>query len=121
VIQEKVSATSPETRHTGGAQSWATLGDLTTTLRVIAEKVARRGCEAALEVTRMPVVDPVSRKLLGLISLDDLLKARTRHLEAERHRQQTLRLPFSGAGPDTTSNAATPQQSGKFASVLHKI
>jgi chloride channel protein, CIC family len=45
-------------------------------------------------VTRMPVVDQATRKFVGLVSLDDLLKARTRHLEEERRREQTLKLRF---------------------------
>jgi CBS domain containing-hemolysin-like protein len=42
----------------------------------------------------MPVVDRDSNKFLGLVSLDDLLKARTRHLEEERRRERTLQLRF---------------------------
>jgi hypothetical protein len=41
----------------------------------------------------MPVVDSAdSRKLLGTVSLNDLLKARTRNLEEERTRERVLRL-----------------------------
>jgi chloride channel protein, CIC family len=46
---------------------------------------------AEKEVTSMPVVDPQSDKVLGVISLEDMLKARARHLEEERCRQQVLR------------------------------
>jgi len=42
----------------------------------------------------MPVVESGSRKFLGMISLDDLLKARARHLEEEHRREQTLWLPY---------------------------
>ena len=50
--------------------------------------------------TRMPVVDRQSGKLLGLLSLDDLLKARARHLEEEQRRDRPLQLRFliPGAG-----------------------
>lgn len=48
-------------------------------------------CMAEKEVTSMPVVDPQSDKVLGVISLEDMLKARARHLEEERDRQQVLR------------------------------
>jgi hypothetical protein len=44
--------------------------------------------------THIPVVqqdDP--RKLLGLVALDDLLKARARSLEEERRRERVLTLP----------------------------
>jgi H+/Cl- antiporter ClcA/predicted transcriptional regulator len=44
-------------------------------LRVVVYRMAETG------FTRMPVVDRASGKFLGLISLDDLLKARARHLE----------------------------------------
>ena len=32
----------------------------------------------------MPVVERTTRKFLGLVSLNDLLKARSRHLETSR-------------------------------------
>ena len=40
----------------------------------------------------MPVVERETRQLLGLISLDDLLKARTRHLEEERRRERVFSI-----------------------------
>ncbi len=52
--------------------------------------------------TRLPVVsDPQSRKLVGMVSLDDLLKARIRSLDEERRRERVLRirLPFSRSVP----------------------
>lgn len=55
-------------------------------LRVIVYRMAEKG------VTRLPVVEHSTGKFLGLISLDDLLKARARHLEEERRREQTLNL-----------------------------
>jgi CBS domain-containing protein len=55
-------------------------------LRVVVYRMAEKS------VTRMPVVERFSRKFLGLISLDDLLKARARHLEEERRRERTLKL-----------------------------
>ncbi|HLL80210.1 MAG TPA: chloride channel protein [Ktedonobacteraceae bacterium] len=43
--------------------------------------------------TRLPVVERNNpRKLVGLVSLYDLLKARTRNLEEERRRERVLRL-----------------------------
>ena len=57
-------------------------------LRVVVYRMAEKG------FTRMPVVDRATRKFLGLISLDDLLKARTRHLEEEKRRERTLKLKF---------------------------
>jgi chloride channel protein, CIC family len=68
-------------------------------LRVVVYRMAEKG------VTRLPVIEHATRKFLGLISLDDLLKARTRHLEEERRREQTLKLKFllpgRGANPPT--------------------
>jgi H+/Cl- antiporter ClcA/CBS domain-containing protein len=57
-------------------------------LRYVVYRMAEKG------FTRMPVVDRDTHKFLGLVSLDDLLKARTRHLEEERRRERTLQLRF---------------------------
>jgi H+/Cl- antiporter ClcA len=60
-------------------------------LRLVAYRMAETG------LTRFPVVAPEDpQKLLGMISLYDLLHARTRVLEEERVRERTLRvhLPF---------------------------
>jgi len=55
---------------------------------------------AEKQVTRVPVVEPDTRKFLGLVALDDLLKARARHLEEEKRRERVLDLRFflPGAG-----------------------
>ncbi len=56
-------------------------------LRAVINRMAETG------YTRLPVVernDP--RKLVGMISLYDLLKARGRSLEEEHHRERVLRL-----------------------------
>jgi H+/Cl- antiporter ClcA len=61
-------------------------------LRVVVYRMAETG------LTRMPVVDRDDpQQLLGMISLSDLLRARTRDLEEERHRERVLRLrlPFT--------------------------
>ena len=56
-------------------------------LRVVVYRMAEKG------VTRMPVVENKgSRRLLGVVSLDDLLKARVRDLEDERRRKRVLPL-----------------------------
>ena len=63
-------------------------------LRVVVNRMAVTGR------TRLPVIqDPESRKLLGVISLEDLLKARVREQEAEKRREQVLqiRIPFGRA------------------------
>jgi H+/Cl- antiporter ClcA/CBS domain-containing protein len=55
-------------------------------LRAAVYRMAENG------VTRMPVVERETRKFVGLISLDDMLKGRSRHLEEERRRERPLRL-----------------------------
>jgi CIC family chloride channel protein len=71
-------------------------------LRMVVYRMAEHG------VTRMPVVDRESRKFLGLISLDDLLKARTRHLEEERRRDRPLRLRYLLPGGRTPEETQPP-------------
>jgi CBS domain-containing protein len=60
-------------------------------LLVVVNRMADSG------LTRLPVIDnEKSRKLVGIISLEDLLHARVRNLEEERRRERVLRihLPF---------------------------
>jgi len=71
-------------------------------LRMVVYRMAERG------ITRMPVVEPSTRKFLGLVSLADLLKARTRHLEEERRREQVLSLRFFFAGGEVKDETRTP-------------
>jgi chloride channel protein, CIC family len=60
-------------------------------LRAVVYRMAETGR------TRLPVVDPAdSRKLLGMISLNDLLHARVRALDEERKRERVLRIRFPG-------------------------
>ncbi|HEY1422450.1 MAG TPA: chloride channel protein [Candidatus Acidoferrum sp.] len=72
------------------------------TLRSAVHRMAEKG------VTRMPVVQRETEKLLGMISLDDLLKARTRHLEEERRRETTIqfRKYFPGGGSGDSENGS---------------
>jgi len=57
-------------------------------LRPVVEKMAATG------ITRFPVVDREDpQRLLGTISLNNLLSARVIHLEAETRREQVLQLP----------------------------
>jgi CIC family chloride channel protein len=58
-------------------------------LRLVVHRMAESG------LTRMPVVARGSHvKVLGMVSLADLLRARTRELDEERRRERVLRLPF---------------------------
>jgi H+/Cl- antiporter ClcA/CBS domain-containing protein len=63
-------------------------------LRAVVHRMAETG------LTRMPVVE--GGKLAGMVSLSDLLRARTRSLEEERRRETVLRLrlPFGRGIPD---------------------
>jgi CBS domain-containing protein len=57
------------------------------TLLVVVNRMALSG------QTQLPVVDPKdSNKLVGMVSLRDLLHARVRNLEEERNRERILRL-----------------------------
>jgi CBS domain-containing protein len=63
-------------------------------LRVVVDRMAASG------FTRMPVLDTAeNEKLVGMISLEDLLRARARNLSEERDRERVIRirLPFSSA------------------------
>jgi CBS domain-containing protein len=74
-------------------------------LRVVVYRMAETG------YTRMPVVDSEDqRRLLGMISLEDLLRARTRHLEEERHRERLLRirLPLRRRGGNPPAKPRAP-------------
>ena len=56
-------------------------------LRVVVYRMVESG------FTRLPVVDPEDdKRLLGMVSLHDLLLARSRNLEEERARERVLRL-----------------------------
>jgi len=75
-------------------------------LRAVVYRMAEKG------ITRMPVLDRETRKFLGLVSLDDLLKARTRHLEEEKRRERVLNLRFflpGGGVQDQTETPAAPR------------
>ncbi|HMG13186.1 MAG TPA: CBS domain-containing protein, partial [Gemmatimonadaceae bacterium] len=62
-------------------------------LRVIVHRMAHSG------LTRFPVVARTTgRELLGLIALEDLLRARTLNLDAEGRRERVLRVSFPGFG-----------------------
>jgi H+/Cl- antiporter ClcA len=56
-------------------------------LRIVAQRMADTG------LTRFPVVNnDRERKLTGMVALSDLLRARSRNLEEERHRERVLRI-----------------------------
>jgi chloride channel protein, CIC family len=61
-------------------------------LRVVVYRMAETG------LTRFPVVERTSRRLVGMLALTDLLKARALNLEAEQRRERVLgariTLPF---------------------------
>jgi CIC family chloride channel protein len=67
-------------------------------LRVVVYRMAEKS------LTRLPVVERATRNFLGLVSLDDLLKARGHNLEAERTRETTLKLRFFTPGERRSHN-----------------
>jgi CBS domain-containing protein len=73
-------------------------------LRVVVYRMAETG------FTRFPVLDTHTDRLVGMVSLNDLLRARTRSLEDERERVRVLRIrmPF---GRQTTSDKEVLNQS----------
>lgn len=72
-------------------------------LRVVVYRMAEKG------VTRMPVVERGTRTFLGLVSLNDLLKARSRHLEEERRRERTLKFRFFFPGRRIAKSTQIPK------------
>jgi CIC family chloride channel protein len=70
-------------------------------LRVVVFRMAESG------FTRLPVVESGTRQLVGMVSLHDLLHARVRNLNEERHRERVikLRLPF-GRQPEAEHEMA---------------
>ncbi len=74
-------------------------------LRTVVYRMAETG------LTRFPVLErPGSRKLVGMIALEDLLRARTRTLEQERRRERVLRihLPFTPRRPLSEPDGHVP-------------
>lgn len=70
-------------------------------LRVVVYRMAETG------LTRFPVVNNrEEQKLTGMVALSDLLRARSRSLEEERHRERVLRihLPFGGSPQSEAAN-----------------
>jgi chloride channel protein, CIC family len=57
-------------------------------LRVVVYRMAEKN------LTRLPVVERETGKFLGLVALEDLLKARGHNLEEERTRERILKLRF---------------------------
>ena len=56
-------------------------------LRIVVHRMAETG------LTHFPVIEPgPDRRLAGMISLEDLLKARAQNLDAERRRERTMRV-----------------------------
>jgi len=53
-------------------------------LRAIVQRMAETG------LTHFPVVEPGTLRVVGMVGLDDLLKARARNLDAERRRERVL-------------------------------
>lgn len=100
-LLEQSSASSAETRLSDIALSEPVVAFSDEPLRVVVHRMAESG------VTRMPVLDPLSRaRLAGMVSLYDLLRARTQNLAEERARERVLRIriPFRRAASQSHSS-----------------
>jgi CBS domain containing-hemolysin-like protein len=60
--------------------------------------------------TRMPVIDAGTGEFLGLIALEDLLKARGRHLEEEVRRERPLKLRFLSPATGASGDSENPSE-----------
>jgi CBS domain-containing protein len=68
-------------------------------LRIVVNRMAETG------MTRLPVIERGSRKLVGIVGLTDLLKARSISLDAERRRERVLKIRM--AAPAVRSHSAS--------------
>jgi H+/Cl- antiporter ClcA len=91
LLQQPPRAATPA-RLADAATARAVVAHPDESLRVVVYRMAETG------LTRMPVVEPGTGELRGMISLTDLLKARALNLEAERRRERVspMRLFFPG-------------------------
>jgi CIC family chloride channel protein len=71
-------------------------------LRVVVYRMAEKG------FTRMPVIEPGTGEFLGLIALEDLLRARGRHLEEKIRRERPLKLRFLSPATSRSDNSEDP-------------
>jgi chloride channel protein, CIC family len=77
-------------------------------LRVVVHRMADSG------FTRFPVLDPqTERQLVGMVSLNDLLRARTQNLEEERARERVLRIRMPFRNKVTPAEGAGTSNLGK--------
>jgi chloride channel protein, CIC family len=74
-------------------------------LRVVVYRMVETG------FTRLPVMDPKNPgRLVGMIALEDLLRARSRNLEEERSRERVLRLLLPALGRTSSAPAIPAEQ-----------
>jgi len=84
---EQTNHHNPETRLAEIASHDPVVAFADEPLRIVVHRMAESG------LTRLPVLDPqTERRLVGMISLNDLLRARTQNLEEERSRERVLRI-----------------------------
>jgi CBS domain-containing protein len=99
------SPTRPSSRHTleDYVKRDPVVAYLDDTMRVAVNRMTETG------FTRMPVVDRhAPDKLVGMVALHDLLKARLRNLEEERHRERMLHIHIFIPGRGRVVTRAVP-------------
>ena len=99
------AATDPSVRLESILRTTPVVAHADEPLRAIVQRMATTG------LTRFPVIErDGTRRLVGMVSLEDLLKARSLNLEAERRRERVfgvkVTLPFGLKRPPGVDDAA---------------
>jgi H+/Cl- antiporter ClcA/predicted transcriptional regulator len=88
-LYEKMSARASTVRLSEIATQSPRVAYADEPLRAVVNRMADSG------FTRFPVLDPGGDKIVGMVGLNDLLRARTKNLEDERARERVLRIRMS--------------------------
>ena len=89
VTQSLIKGVPPSTKIIHVAEKHPIVAYPYETMRSIAYRMAEHG------ITRMPVVEPDSERVLGIITLGSLLQARKRRLLEERVRERVIKIKWN--------------------------